>query len=86
MKYSQLHFSTASGLIQSDLVFQTMCLVDRQKFMIDSTRAYIDAPQQIGYGKTISAPHMVNSYIHSSGKIFVKNCVYYLFFNSMLEH
>lgn len=36
--------------------------VDRGHYCLQGTRnlAYIDIPQSIGYGATISAPHMVN--------------------------
>ncbi len=32
--------------------------VDRRNYVIDASRAYDDSPQPIGYGATISAPHM----------------------------
>lgn len=32
--------------------------VDRRNYVIDASRAYEDSPQTIGYGATISAPHM----------------------------
>lgn len=35
-----------------------MYAVDR-KYFIDLPVAYIDAPQKLGFGATISAPHMV---------------------------
>lgn len=35
-----------------------MCQVDRGKYT-NPNDAYIDSPQGIGYGATISAPHMV---------------------------
>lgn len=35
-----------------------MYAVDR-KYFIDLSVAYIDAPQKLGFGATISAPHMV---------------------------
>lgn len=36
-----------------------MCAVDRGKYVIRGN-PYVDSPQGIGYGVTISAPHMVN--------------------------
>lgn len=45
-------------MIKSDRVFEAMNSVDRGKYTHPS-HAYIDAPQGIGYGVTISAPHMV---------------------------
>jgi len=47
-----------SRVIKSDRVFDVMSSVDRGKYTHPS-HAYIDAPQGIGYGVTISAPHMV---------------------------
>lgn len=46
-----------SRVIKSDRVFEAMNSVDRGKYT--SSHAYIDSPQGIGYGVTISAPHMV---------------------------
>lgn len=47
-----------AGIINSDKVFEVMNSVDRAKYT-NPRQAYIDAPQGIGYGVTISAPHMV---------------------------
>lgn len=49
---------SGSRVIKSDKVFDVMNSVDRGKYT-DPSQAYIDAPQGIGYGVTISAPHMV---------------------------
>lgn len=49
---------SGSRVIKSDRVFDVMSSVDRGKYTPPS-QAYIDAPQGIGYGVTISAPHMV---------------------------
>ncbi|XP_043269244.1 protein-L-isoaspartate(D-aspartate) O-methyltransferase [Venturia canescens] len=46
-----------SKIVKSDRVFETMCAVDRAKYTT-SNNPYFDAPQGIGYGVTISAPHM----------------------------
>ena len=45
-------------MIKSDRVYEVMSSVDRGKYT-HPVNAYIDAPQGIGYGVTISAPHMV---------------------------
>ncbi|KAL1509046.1 hypothetical protein ABEB36_003847 [Hypothenemus hampei] len=49
------HLKT-NEIIKSDVIEQAMLAVDRSNY----TRAnpYIDSPQAIGYGVTISAPHM----------------------------
>lgn len=49
-------------MIKSDRVFQAMSSVDRGKYTHPS-HAYIDSPQGIGYGVTISAPHMVSFFL-----------------------
>ncbi|KAI4477305.1 PREDICTED: protein-L-isoaspartate(D-aspartate) O-methyltransferase-like [Polistes canadensis] len=46
-----------SGVIKTQRVYDTMYAIDR-KYFIDLPVAYIDAPQKLGYGATISAPHM----------------------------
>ncbi|XP_032665986.1 protein-L-isoaspartate(D-aspartate) O-methyltransferase-like [Odontomachus brunneus] len=46
-----------SRMIKSDRVFEAMSSVDRGKYTHPS-HAYVDSPQGIGYGVTISAPHM----------------------------
>lgn len=56
MLYSKI--ISGSRVIKSDKVFEVMSSVDRGKYTHPS-HAYIDAPQGIGYGVTISAPHMV---------------------------
>lgn len=47
----------ANGVIRSDRVESVMLQVDRGKY--SRVSPYMDAPQTIGYGVTISAPHMV---------------------------
>jgi len=42
--------------IKSELVRNTLLIVDRAKYV--PHRSYDDSPQSIGYGVTISAPHM----------------------------
>ncbi|XP_017784507.1 PREDICTED: protein-L-isoaspartate(D-aspartate) O-methyltransferase [Nicrophorus vespilloides] len=46
----------SNGIIKSDTVEQAMMQVDRGHYSVRNP--YIDAPQGIGYGVTISAPHM----------------------------
>lgn len=48
----------SSRLISSDLVKDAMSKVDRANYVRDKRDAYEDAPQSIGHGATISAPHM----------------------------
>ena len=54
---NETHNFPANGIITSDEVFATMNAVDRGNFCDSSP--YMDSPQGIGYGVTISAPHMV---------------------------
>lgn len=51
----------AEGSICSVEVERAMSTVPREQFLPDTikTHAYIDSPLPIGYGQTISAPHMV---------------------------
>jgi len=46
----------ANGIIRSQIVEDVMLQVDRGKYA--KLNLYMDAPQTIGYGVTISAPHM----------------------------
>ncbi|XP_021929104.1 protein-L-isoaspartate(D-aspartate) O-methyltransferase isoform X3 [Zootermopsis nevadensis] len=46
----------ANGIIRSQIVEDVMLKVDRGKYA--KFNPYMDAPQGIGYGVTISAPHM----------------------------
>ena len=46
-----------NGVIRSDVVENIMLQVDRGNY--SKAAPYMDAPQGIGYGVTISAPHMV---------------------------
>jgi protein-L-isoaspartate(D-aspartate) O-methyltransferase len=47
--------------IKSEEVKKAFLEVPREEFLPDSlkTKAYIDTPLEIGYGQTISAPHMI---------------------------
>lgn len=49
---------TANGIVKSSNVEKAMRAVDRGQF--SKHLPYKDAPQSIGYGVTISAPHMVS--------------------------
>lgn len=47
------------GIIHSPSVIQGMSMVDRKNYVSASeTSPYNDTPHYIGYGQTISAPHM----------------------------
>ena len=56
--YTYIFFS-GNGIIKSNKVARVMKTVDRGDFTQKSGHAYQDSPQLIGYGVTISAPHMV---------------------------
>lgn len=45
-------------IVKTPLVGEAMRAVDRAKFVRNEIDAYDDSPQSIGYGATISAPHM----------------------------
>lgn len=45
-----------NGIIKSDVVEQAMLAVDRSHY--SKNNPFMDAPQSIGFGVTISAPHM----------------------------
>ncbi|WVQ78356.1 protein-L-isoaspartate O-methyltransferase [Cryptococcus sp. DSM 104549] len=47
-----------SKLIHSSRVAEAMRKVDRKNYVPDKNYSYEDSPQRIGYGATISAPHM----------------------------
>jgi len=47
-----------NGIISDSRVEKALLAVDRANFMKNSSKAYVDAPSSIGYGATISAPHM----------------------------
>ncbi|XP_074103031.1 protein-L-isoaspartate(D-aspartate) O-methyltransferase [Cotesia typhae] len=52
-----VNYLKRSGIIKSDRVFEAMSSVDRAKYVVRGN-PYVDSPQGIGYGVTISAPHM----------------------------
>jgi protein-L-isoaspartate(D-aspartate) O-methyltransferase len=47
-----------NGVLKSKKVEEAMLAVDRGEFSADQGEAYADHPHSIGYGATISAPHM----------------------------
>jgi len=49
------------GILKSEHVIEAMKKVPREEFVLEAYResAYLDEPLPIGYGQTISAPHMV---------------------------
>lgn len=56
-----------AGIIQSAQVKEALLKVDRSNYSNDERDAYIDAPQLIGSGQTISAPHM---HAHAMEELF----------------
>jgi hypothetical protein len=61
------------GVIKHDCVVNIMLAVDRSDFC--PTNAYIDRPQKIGYGATISAPHMVGIHTYHNICIVARSSV-----------
>lgn len=57
LRFFYLDFA-AHGIIENDSVASAMKAVDRADYCKNSP--YQDSPQGIGYGVTISAPHMVS--------------------------
>lgn len=47
-----------AGILRTPRVIEAFKAVDRGDFCLSKTTAYADAPQYIGNGVTISAPHM----------------------------
>jgi protein-L-isoaspartate(D-aspartate) O-methyltransferase len=47
-----------NGILTTDRVADAMSRIDRANFVLRTSQAYDDSPQQIGHGATISAPHM----------------------------
>ena len=63
-------------IVKSKMVEKAMKAVNRQDFCPEPELAFIDSPQRIGYGATISAPHMhayalewLRPYIKEDGRI-----------------
>lgn len=53
---SDFNICQANGIIRSESVESAMTTIDRGHYC--KSNPYMDAPQRIGYGVTISAPHM----------------------------
>ncbi|KAF8555142.1 protein-L-isoaspartate O-methyltransferase [Imleria badia] len=49
---------TKNDILTTYRVADAMARVDRANFVLNKSQAYDDAPQPIGHGATISAPHM----------------------------
>jgi protein-L-isoaspartate(D-aspartate) O-methyltransferase len=47
-----------AGIVKSNPVKEALIRVDRSNYAVNPTGAFMDAPQPIGHGQTISAPHM----------------------------
>ena len=47
-----------AGIVKTPINKEALLRVDRKNYVLKSDYAYEDAPQPIGYGATISAPHM----------------------------
>mmetsp|Transcript_1535 Transcript_1535/g.3270 ORF Transcript_1535/g.3270 Transcript_1535/m.3270 type:complete len:336 (-) Transcript_1535:131-1138(-) len=48
----------SAGIVKAAINKQALRSVDRRNYVLNEDYAYEDAPQLIGYGQTISAPHM----------------------------
>lgn len=48
----------SAGIVKASVNKQALLSVDRRNYVLDPDSAYADSPQPIGYGATISAPHM----------------------------
>jgi len=53
-----------AGIISEPRVRTAMVNVDRRSYVKQEATAYADAPQQIGWNITISAPHMHARALH----------------------
>lgn len=49
---------TSAGIVKAPINIQALLSVDRRNYVNNEDAAYTDSPQPIGYGATISAPHM----------------------------
>ena len=54
-----LSFFIGQGILNNEETVKAMLSVDRKNYAKAKSVPYQDAPQGIGYGVTISAPHMV---------------------------
>jgi len=48
----------SAGIVKSPINIDALLKVDRKNYVLNPDYAYDDSPQPIGYGQTISAPHM----------------------------
>jgi len=48
----------SAGIVKAPINIQALLSVDRRNYVMNEDDAYTDSPQPIGYGATISAPHM----------------------------
>ncbi|KAL3796698.1 hypothetical protein HJC23_009998 [Cyclotella cryptica] len=48
----------SAGIVKSPVNIEALLKVDRKNYVLNKDYAYEDSPQPIGYGATISAPHM----------------------------
>lgn len=48
----------SAGIVKASVNKQALLLVDRRNYVLNEDSSYADSPQPIGYGATISAPHM----------------------------
>ncbi|KAL3794978.1 hypothetical protein ACHAWO_003384 [Cyclotella atomus] len=48
----------SAGIVKSPINIEALTKVDRKNYVLNKDYAYEDSPQPIGYGATISAPHM----------------------------
>jgi len=48
----------SAGIVKSPINIEALVKVDRKNYVNNRDYAYEDSPQSIGYGATISAPHM----------------------------
>lgn len=74
-----LEYFAGNHAIESSKIEKVMDLIDR-KYFISKGNPYEDSPQYIGYGGTISAPHMVLKFGFFKGwlefsKILFKACI-----------
>lgn len=74
MSYEQDRFKLVErlkrrGYIESERIEEAMNKVPRHLFVPENvrSRAYVDSPQSIGQGQTISAPHMVAMMVENLG-------------------
>lgn len=58
------------GVIKSEAVAQAMTATDRKFYVASNLNPYVDSPQRIGHGATISAPHM-----HAYALELLENCL-----------